>query len=270
MTHLRTPTLARVAATGLLALAAASLAGCYFSRSPSRPLPALEFRREAAVRQHCLVVFMPGFLDGPETYLENRFPHALNGSGAPCDSVGLDLHVRYYSDVGLADIVYSDVLIPAASRGYDEIWLVGISMGGLGALLTASQHPEMIDGIVLIAPFVGEERVLAEIREAGGLGTWRAPEGIDEAPWTEANYTEHVWAWLEGYDSDPDAMPPLYIGWGDEDSLGTGDALLGEVQDEGHVFHAPGGHGWSVWGPIWQDILRRAPVGRVTPPLAAP
>ena len=98
-----------------VALVLASLPGCYFSRSPSRPLPALEFRREAAVRQHCLVVFLPGFIDGPETYLENRFPHALNGSGAPCDSVGVDLHFRYYSDIGLADIVYADILIPAAA-----------------------------------------------------------------------------------------------------------------------------------------------------------
>ena len=73
-----------------------------------------------------------------------------------------------------------------------------------------------------------------------------------------------------GYDVDPDSMPQLYIGWGDDDSLGESDSLLGDVQEEGHVFHAPGGHGWAVWVPIWQDILRHAPVGRVTPPPAAP
>lgn len=253
-----------------IVLAGLALAGCYFTRSPSRPVPALEFRREASVRQHCLVVFLPGFLDGPETYLDHRFPHALNGSGAPCDAVGLDLHVRYYSQPGIAEIVYSDVLVPATARGYTEIWLVGISMGGLGTLLTASRYAELVDGVILIAPFVGEERVLRGIEEAGGLAAWDPPEGIEGAPWTEANYTEHVWAWLQGYDDDPSSMPPLYLGWGEEDSLGPGDGLLGAVLPEGHVFSRPGGHNWAVWTPIWQDILRRAPVGRVSPPYAAP
>lgn len=232
-------------------------------------MPALEFRREATVRQHCLVVFIPGFLDGPETYLDNRFPHALNGSGAPCDAVGVDLHFRYYSEIGVADIVYEDVLIPAAARGYDEIWLVGISMGGLGTLLTASQHTDIIDGVILIAPFVGDEHVLAEIRDAGGAIDWDPPEDIETTPLSESNYTQHIWAWLQQYDTDPSSMPPLYIGWGDDDSLGPGDELLGDLLPEGHVFHEPGGHGWSVWTPMWQRMLRTAPVGRTTPEYAA-
>ncbi len=250
----------------LLALAAsfaASLAGCYFVRSPSRPIPALAFRNPRVAHARCLVAFIPGFLDSPDTYLDNDFPRELIGSGAPCDAVGVDLHFRYYSSVGVADMINEDVLQPAIARGYDEIWLVGISMGGLGTLLTASRYAEHIDGVILIAPFVGEEPVLREIEAAGGARSWHPPEGIDEAPWTAENYTAKVWSWLRGYDTDPDARPPLYIGWGSEDRLGAADRLLADLMPADHVTSQPGGHNWATWRPLWRQVLRIAPVGRL-------
>jgi len=173
----------------LLTLASAAvLSSCYFTRSPSRPLPALAFRNPRLADARCLVVFLPGFLDTPDSYRDNDFPRDLIASGAGCDAVGVDLHFRYYGSVGVADMVYEDVLQPAIARGYDEIWLVGISMGGMGTLLTASQYAEHIDGIVLIAPFVGEEPVLcpsvhpglpSRAGALGGHGRLHFPESLD-------------------------------------------------------------------------------------------
>lgn len=236
------------------------LGGCYFTRSPSRPVPALEARRDAMDRQRCLVVMIPGFLDGPDTYLENRFPHTLTATSR-CDAVMVDLHYRYYGDVGIADLVYTDVILPAAARGYEEIWLLGISMGGLGTLLTAERYTSMIDGIILLAPFVGDEGTLRTIREAGGAATWRPPSGLADEAWTESNYTLHLWSWLRRYHTDPDGMPPIYIGWGDTDRLGEGDALLAALLPEDQVFSRPGGHGWSTWRPLFDDILEVARPG---------
>lgn len=245
----------------LLAGLSGLTAGCYFTRSPSRPLPALEFRRSVAEREGCLVVFFPGFLDGPDTFEQYGFPRDVLGSGAHCDSVAIDLHYRYYGEMGVADLVYEDVLAPAVVRGYREIWLVGISMGGLGALLTAQRHPELVQGIILLAPFVGEESTVREIDAAGGPAAWRPPHGLASAPWTQENYTQHLWAWLRRYHTDPDAMPPLYIGWGADDRLGPADRLLASMQPEGHVFTTPGAHNWATWTPLFRHFLEVAEPG---------
>ena len=238
---------------------------CYFTRSPSRPIPILSFRnpRLASTGSQCLVVFIPGFLDSPDSYLDHGFPQDLIGSDAPCDAIGVDLHFRYYSDVGLADIFFEEVLQPATARGYEEIWLVGISMGGLGTLLTASQYSDYVDGIILLAPFVGDESVLRAIEAQGGAATWAPVSGTDASAWTGDNYTAKIWSWLRGYASDPESRPPLYIGWGTEDRLGAADRLLADLMPDDHVFTQPGGHNWVTWRPLWRQVLERAPVGRL-------
>ena len=210
---------------------------------------------------------IPGFLDEPDTYREHGFPRDVVSSGAECDSVAIDLHFRYYGlsptrdGSALAQIVYEDILVPASVRGYQEIWLVGISMGGLGTLLTAEAHPELITGIILLAPFVGDESVIRQIDAAGGAEAWHPPDGIDDQAWTESNYTVHLWSWLRGYATDPDDMPPLYIGWGEDDSLGTGDRLLAAMQPEEHTMTHAGGHNWATWRPMFQEFLQLAHPG---------
>jgi len=248
----------------LLVCLGALASSCYFVRSPSRPLPALAFGNPRVADARCLVVFLPGFLDGPDSYLDNGFPRELVRSGPPCDAVGVDPPFRYYSGGGVAELVYEDVLQPAIARGYDEIWLVGISMGGLGTLLTASQYSEHIDGIVLIAPFVGEEPVLREIEAAGGARAWTPSESLASEPWTADNYTQKIWSWLRGYQTDPDGRPPLYIGWGNEDRLGAADRLLADLMPEDRVFTQPGGHNWATWRPIWARMTSSVPLGRLT------
>ena len=58
---------------------------------------------------------------------------------------------------------------PARREGKDNIWLVGFSMGGLGSLLYLREHPEYIEGVCLIAPFLGDEEIIEEIQAAGGV-----------------------------------------------------------------------------------------------------
>lgn len=241
----------------LFVLASLAAPGCYFTRSPSRPLPALAFTNPRASASRCLVVFLPGFLDTPDSYLDHHFPRALMAGGSPCDAVAVDLHYRYYGEgAGLADVVREDVLEPAVARGYERIWLVGISMGGLGTLLTAQRNADLVEGVILIAPFVGEESTLREIEAAGGAAAWRPPAALASAPTTSDNYTAKLWAWLRGYHTDPDARPPLYIGWGEDDRLGAADRLLAALVPEDHVFLGPGGHNWATWTPIWDRIVR--------------
>ena len=67
-----------------LLLALPLVPACYYSRSPSRPVPALSFQRDRAARQSCLVVFMPGFGDTPDTYREHGFAEIELTPDAAC------------------------------------------------------------------------------------------------------------------------------------------------------------------------------------------
>jgi pimeloyl-ACP methyl ester carboxylesterase len=133
-------------------------------------------------------------------------------------------------------------------------------MGGLGALLAANRHPELVDGIILLSPFVGDASVVAQVRDAGGLAEWTPPEHTGE--WTEGDYTLRLWTWLRGYVTDPDGMPPLWIGWGEGEDLEGPDSVLAAALPEGHVFHIPGRHAWSTWRPLFREVLASARPGR--------
>ena len=63
--------------------------------------------------------------------------------------------------------------VPHGPCGYGEIWLVGVSMGGLGAFFHERAYPAQVTGLILLAPFVGDDRkLLAEIDAAGGAVAW--------------------------------------------------------------------------------------------------
>jgi pimeloyl-ACP methyl ester carboxylesterase len=238
-----------------------SLAGCYYARSPTRPVPALAFRRHPEARSPCLVIFIPGLGDGPDTFVDHHFPRALHRSGARCDSVAVDATYRYYFGGAIAEVLHEDVLAPAIARGYREIWLVGISLGGLGAALLARAHPDAIAGLVLLSPFLGLEPTLLEIERAGGLAAWQPPAPRADQP-EDAQFTLFVWSWLRGYVDDPDGMPPLYLAWANGERIEPGARLLAAALPEGHAFSIDGEHQWSTWTTLFGRALDVAPIGR--------
>src|ERR1700761_2893575 len=44
-----------------------------------------------------------------------------------------------------------------------RVWLAGISLGGLGALLYAKAHPETVAGMMLLSPFIGTRGAVAQV-----------------------------------------------------------------------------------------------------------
>jgi alpha-beta hydrolase superfamily lysophospholipase len=68
--------------------------------------------------------------------------------------------------------VKTELVEPAKASGYEKIILVGTSLGGHGALLYITKHSEDVDGVVVLAPFLGGGRVVEAIEKAGSLGKW--------------------------------------------------------------------------------------------------
>ena len=151
------------------------------------------------------------------------------------------------------------MLKPQRAHGYRSIWLVGISIGGFGALIHELARPGDVDGIVALAPYLGRRPLGAEIHKAGGLRAWKAPDG----PPPDQEIDRKLWPWLQQYADSTSAsrhLPPLYLGFGLADRFASNHKLLAEALPSGHVFTTEGGHDWPQWSKLWKKMLDVLPL----------
>jgi len=174
-------------------------------------------------RSETLLVFLPGAYLKPDEFEREGFINAVRERHLAADSLLVDADVSYYYDQTLSERLHADVIEPQRAKGYKSIWLVGISIGGFGALIHELSRPGSVDGIVALAPYLGRRVLGAEIIKAGGLRAWQAPSG----PLPDEEVDRKLW---------PDALP------------------------EGRVFTTEGGHDWPQWRQLWRNMLDVLPV----------
>ena len=203
-----------------------------------------------------LIVLLPGAYSRPEEFIREGIVQALRERRVAADAWIVDAHLRYYDERSIVERIQADVIVPARARGYRHIWLVGVSVGGFGALIHSLRHPGEADGIVTIAPYLGQRAVLDEIRAAGGLRSWKAPAG--ELPLEQMDRI--LWRWLQGYLDERVPRPPLYLGVGRDDRFADAHALLGAALPRDRVFTSAGGHDWGPWRDVWRQMLPTLPL----------
>ncbi len=195
-----------------------------------------------------LIVMLPGIDDLAGDFARNGFIAALRRRGVDVDAVEVDTHLGYFLRRSLTERIYRDVLAPARLTKYERLWLVGISLGGLGSLLYAAERGRELAGIVLIAPFLGDARALRAIRRAGGPRAW------DPQPLAAPDWASTVWAWAERRKEDPDG-PELWLAFGNQDPFAPANRMLAEVLPDDRVFSLDGGHDWGSWRRLWELML---------------
>ncbi|MBL8956531.1 MAG: alpha/beta fold hydrolase [Myxococcaceae bacterium] len=225
--------------------------GCFRLLAAPSPMKA-----ERAVTQppaKCLIVFLPGVADRANTFAAEGFMEAIKERHLSIDTVAADATVGYYLRGVEVPRLERDVVRPALANGYDQVWMVGVSMGGFGTLHYAATFPARLDGLLLLAPHLGEETVLQQIRDAGGLGQWEPPQS---RRFHGANYTEDTWRWLKGRAIDGRPGPQVYLGFGESDLITGGNAdLLASALPRENVLRENGGHSWSTWRRLWNRFL---------------
>lgn len=229
-------------------LAAFFLVGCMRLRPAPAPLRIVSY--PGSGEANTLVVLLPGRRDRPEDFGRFGFPQLAARSGAQVDMLAVDAHMGYYYRRTLVDRLREDVIGPARQR-YARVWLVGISIGGTGALLYTDQYPEDVDGIVLLAPFLGEKEVIAEVAAAGSLAAWQAPQPLDPE-----DFQRRLWVWLQGFTRGKGPKIPLYLGYGTEDAFSQANSLLARELPPEKVFTVRGGHDWKAWKTLWEAFVR--------------
>jgi pimeloyl-ACP methyl ester carboxylesterase len=225
------------------------MAGCARLRPTPVPIRTVSYPgRSEGNPPRTLVVLLPGRRDSPEDFRRYDFPELAAQAGAQVDMVAVDAHLGYYYNRTIVNRLREDVIAPARKR-YDRIWLAGISLGGTGSILYTAEHPEDVDGILLLAPYLGEEDgVIDEVAAAGGLAGWKAPETL--AP---DDFQRRMWVWLKG---GIQGRIPIYLGYGRSDDFARANGLLGDALPPERVFPVPGGHDWRAWRAAWEEFLK--------------
>jgi pimeloyl-ACP methyl ester carboxylesterase len=239
--------------------------GCY--PAPRAPIDTLRY--DAPVGDHKeLFVFLPGNGDPLNVFDKNGLTRAVRERNLPIDMVAVNAHLGYYIEGTIFMRLQEDVIGPAKARGYKEIWLIGNSLGAYGSITYASRHPGDITGIVLLGPFLGDKKLIQEIRDAGGLQHWEPGDITDT---TQEAWERRLWKWLKessrqkcfrspirhGSGEDENCPPQIYMGYGKRDRFSYGDTLLAEYLPPENVFSIDGGHDWRTWKKLWDLILDR-------------
>lgn len=243
----RLAALVRAAAT---ASAMVILTGCSLMIPPTRvPMDSVRQPGPCATAAPVLLVMLPGAYSRPREFIDEGFIEAVRSRGLAVDIVVADAHLGYYQDRSVLNRLREDIILPARAQGYRQIWLVGISVGGFGALGYAARQISAIDGIVALAPYLGEKPVLQDIAAAGGPAAWRQLP----RPNKEDDLERDVWQWL----STPDNPMPVYLGYGRSDRFIEAHRMLATVLPSDRSTDAPGGHDWPAWRALWAQWLDR-------------
>jgi pimeloyl-ACP methyl ester carboxylesterase len=232
----------------VVAIVALIIAACAAPRKTESPIPS-KFYAGGGNDKHTLVIFLPGRGDDIESYERAGFIETLRSSTCPLDAVVVDAHLGYYNERTLVDRVGEDIIQTYQDVGYDEFIVVGISLGGVGALRLKFDFPELVVGTVLIAPFLGDADTIESVAAAGGLQSWRNQQH------DPTNVGEEIWSWLGAmYDEQSQTIPNTIIAYGENDKFAVADDYLAKSIPSSNVFKNDGKHKWVAWSPLWSDI----------------
>ena len=231
------------------------LTGCYIALSPVNPMPVVRYQAEDG-QANGLIVLLPGFRDNPERFEQKGFVDIIRRIAPSFDIVAADAHFAYYRNHSIVDHLYKDVVGPELAR-YQRIWIVGISMGGAGAASYAMEHPQGIERVILLAPYLGDEEIGFQVKAAGGLRQWQPPE-LTEIEDLATRHFYKLWSWFKQYSQSASQKPVLMLGFGLDDRLSPANQLLADILPAEQVERVDGGHKWTVWRPIFEELLQRS------------
>lgn len=232
----------------VLLLSSLLLSGC--AATGTAPLQSLSYLRDESARQPNLLVLLRGLGADNTVFAEQGVIDEIRDRGLAFDVIAPDAHLGYYQAETFAQRLKADVIEPARRQGYQQIWLAGFSMGGLGALIYLRDNPQDIDGVLLTSPFLGWPGIHSEINQSGGLAAWM-PNESDPKDWERM-----IWRWISQQDFS--TQVPIWLGYGEGDILTlAGPPLLATVLPEERVFTAPGNHTIATFKTLFRQHLAR-------------
>jgi hypothetical protein len=247
---MRAMTVKPLPALALLATLA-GVCGCAIIGPPADPIATVKVPGNDP-KTRALVVVLPGFIYDADDLRDVGVADAVHRGWPGADVLLVSATYSYYRTGVLVSRLHDQVIQPARDQGYTEIWLSGGSMGGMGVLLYEVAHPGELAGLVLMSPYLGSDRMLKSIREAG-LANWD-PGTLEQMD--GANYQQHVWNMIKGWRMQTGRVRRVWLACGTEDRLFPDVQLLAPEIPPDQYFATPGAHNWDFWLPAVENTFR--------------
>jgi pimeloyl-ACP methyl ester carboxylesterase len=190
------------------------------------------------------MIWLPGAYHSAQDFLDEGFARAAAQRQLPLDLLFVDLQMRHLDDRDIFQRLRSEIILPARNSGA-AVWLAGISLGGLIALDYASSHPSELDGLCLLAPYLGNRMLINEIAAASGLDGWEPGEVA------ESDAERRIWRYIKTRVESR----PLFLGYGRDDRFSAAHGMLAAALPADWVAVVAGGHKWGTWLTLWENFL---------------
>jgi pimeloyl-ACP methyl ester carboxylesterase len=190
------------------------------------------------------MIWLPGAYHSAQDFIDQGFAQAVARRGIPLDLRFVDLEMQHLDDRDPLARLRSEIVLPARTAG-STVWLGGISLGGMAALDYASMHAGDIDGLCLLAPYLGNRMLIREIAAGAGLAAW------DSGELAQAGAEHRIWRYIK----TRCGSPPLFLGYGSSDRFAASHELLAAALPPSWVDVVAGGHDWRAWITLWEGFL---------------
>lgn len=245
-------------ATALLSIACITasllLTSCLPGGTTQTKIPFVQIEASRSSSNKVLVVILPGRGDDVANLKASGIAESIQAEMPEADVVLAGITFAYYMEGRMPQRLREEIMLPARERGYQEIWLVGASMGGMGALMYDREYPGDAKGLVLLAPYLGSKKVLEQINQSGGLQNWEA--GPVPAMVDRNNFDRELWRYLKTWQAQGNSRSKdVWLAYGDKDKLKAATPPLQKLLPPDHVFVRPGGHAWVVWTPVTKEVF---------------
>ncbi len=192
------------------------------------------------------MLFLPAAYSAPEDFLQAGFAQAVRARRLPIDLVFVDLPLQHLTDRNILRRIRHELVLPARTLGCHSLWMCGISLGGFITLAYADRYPAEVDGLCLLAPYLGNHIVTGEIERAKGLSGWRPAALADD------DDERRVWQFIKNHDRD---RVPLLLGFGSGDRFASSHRMMAAALPAKNVRELPGAHDWASWTALWGEFL---------------
>ena len=245
--------IARLCIAAVLAALVVLLAGCAAGGDVTRPIPTAVVGAQQPA--HRLVVMLPGRGDDLASLQGKGIAKTIQTAWPDADVILTGLTMPWYRQGFATRRLHDEIIEPARRAGHREVWIVGISLGGLGALLYDHDYPGEVDGMLLLSPYLGDDAIHHEIRDAGGLAAW-TPGPVQ--PMGPDTFQRELWRSLQHWSNDPARTHSVWLAYGDSEPFRTPIELMSPLLPSDHVVMLPGHHDWTLWTPAAEALLQRA------------
>lgn len=192
------------------------------------------------------VALIAGAYQEPEDFLRAGFADAARARNLAIDLQFISPGLQHLLDRDVLDALDVGIVAPARARGCTRLWLGGISLGAFIALAYAERRPMAVDGLCLLAPYLGNRIVIDEVARAGGVHAWSSSSSDD------GDEERRVWRFAKTL---PSLGIAVWLGTGRQDRFDKGQRLFADALPPASVDIVDGGHEWPVWLKLWERFL---------------